>query len=174
MAIKLPVCLDAKEASWSPRKRLFWLTWKLEASGPERLTANAAKGWPQLVNWSGGKQTLPPWHGTPFSLHASYLPTRLVPGDREFGIDGFRDAGFDEADMPTKMRWRQDGCRLSTYQCAEDCVLWNGSERRHPSADELDVLLGFPRGFTDVPPMEEEAREKLLGNTMHLGCIERL
>ena len=25
-----------------------------------------------------------------------------------------------------------------------------------------------------MPPVDEEAREKLLGNTMHLGCIERL
>ena len=52
--------------------------------------------------------------------------------------------------------------------------MWNKDIWRHPTADELDVLLGFPRGFTAVPSVDEETRERMLGNTMHLGCIERI
>ena len=106
--------------------------------------------------WSTGRPTEPPWHDTPYTLKAKCLPTRLVPGEREFDVDGWRDKGFDEADMPTKERWRQDGCRLSTYQCAAHNLLWHLTKWRYPSADELDVLLGFPKGFTDVPPIEEK------------------
>ena len=35
-AVYTPVCMDAKEASWAPRKLLFWLTWKLQPGGPLR------------------------------------------------------------------------------------------------------------------------------------------
>ena len=59
------------------------------------------------------------------SLRAKYLPTRLVPGDRLFGIDGFRKRGVEEADAATKEGWRSDGCRLSTYQYEEKVLLWD-------------------------------------------------
>ena len=91
-----------------------------------------------------------------------------------FGKDGFRSKGCGKASAATKERWRSDGCLLSTHQYEEKAILWHGNTWRHPSADELDVLLGFPRGFTAVEAVNEEARERLLGNTMHLGCIERL
>lgn len=107
-------------------------------------------------------------------MKADFLPTRLVPDERVFGKDGFRSKGFGKASAATKQRWRSDGCRLSTYQYEEKALLWHEDTWRHPCADELDILPGFLGSFTAVPSLDEEARERLLGNTIHLGCIEGL
>ena len=43
-----------------------------------------------------------------------------------------------------------------------------------PTPDEGDELLGFPRGYTNVPGIEPYHREQMIGNTMHIEAVKRL
>ena len=43
-----------------------------------------------------------------------------------------------------------------------------------PYPSELDELLGFPQGYTEVEGVTELQREQLIGNTMHTSVIQRL
>ena len=63
---------------------------------------------------------------------------------------------------------------MSTFQYEADTILWKGSQWRLPSPDELDALLGFAAGYTDVPGISPLQREQLIGNTMHVEALRRI
>ena len=101
------------------------------------------------------------------------MVTRTCPGERSSSRT-FRTKGLARADMATRRRWAEDGYRLSTFQYEADTILWKGDQWRLPSPDELDALLGFPVGYTDVPGISSLQREQLIGNTMHVEALRRL
>ena len=107
------------------------------------------------------------------SLYGERMVTRTCPGERS-PTPTFRTKGLDRADKGTILRWRQDGYRLSTFQYEAETLLWKGDEWRLPLPDELDGLLGYPKGYRAVAGATSLQREQLLGNTMHVAAVVRL
>ena len=110
---------------------------------------------------------------TGFILYGERMVTRTCPGEWS-AVPTFRTKRLDRADKHTIRRWKQDGYRLSTFQYEAETSLWKGDEWRLPSPDELDELLGYPRGYTGVANATNLQREQMLGNTMHGAAVVRL
>ena len=165
-----PVLLDAEECSFSRRPRKFWPNWTVQTREWEHWTMKGPCD--HLQNWAS-LPLAPPWEGTGFSLYGERMVTRTCPGEWS-ATPTFRTKGLDRADKGTILRWRQDGYRLSTFQYEAETLLWKGDEWRLPLPDELDELLGYPRGYTAVAGATDLQREQLLGNTMHVAAVVRL
>ena len=66
---------------------------------------------------------------------------------------------------------------MASFHYHEDNLIWKGDQWREPTADETDVLLGFPRGCTrigaDGRELPERVRLQLLGSAMHVDAVAR-
>ena len=135
-----------------------------------------SQGQTDSQNW-GVKPDKTPWGNTEFQVQhhgkASTLPICTCPGPKG-PESSWRDHGIETADGGTIRRWKEDGHRLSTYQYAEENLLWKGDWWRMPYPSELDELLGFPQGYTEAEGVTDLQREQLIGNTMHTSVIQRL
>ena len=121
-----------------------------------------------LQNWASLPLS-PPWEETGFTLYGERMVTRTCPGEWT-ATPSFRTKGLDCGHKGSILRWQQDGYRLSTFQYEAETLLWRGDEWRLPLPDELDELLGYPRGYTAVAGATDLQREQLLGNTMHVAA----
>ena len=169
--IQEPIVVDAAEASHCWRTRIFWPTWRLKLKAGEQW--GEVKGRRILKNW-GVKPDKTPWGNTEFQVQhhgkASTLPicTRTCPGPKG-PESSWRDHGIETADSGTIRRWKEDGHRLSTYQYAEENLLWKGDWWRMPYPSELDELLGFPQGYTEGRGHRSAARTANREHNAHVS-----
>ncbi|MFM0350333.1 DNA (cytosine-5-)-methyltransferase [Paraburkholderia sp. RL17-347-BIC-D] len=62
----------------------------------------------------------------------------------------------------------------STPSRTKHCVREKSGLLRRLTPEELEELMGFPRGFTDVPRVAATARAMLMGNALVVGIVTRI
>ena len=170
-----PVLLDSVSFTQSRRPRLYWVDWKVEPRGEEKLVAHDRyQEWifPQLdydKTW---------WlddlcehkEGGLLPTLTRALPRRKPPK---------RPAGLENASPVAKERWIADQHRFQVYQYeTKNLVTKPDGILRLPSLTERERLMGFPVGYvssgvsTKLTVNEAfNLGASMLGNSFNVYCI---
>ncbi|WP_341318698.1 DNA (cytosine-5-)-methyltransferase [Paraburkholderia sp. IMGN_8] len=62
----------------------------------------------------------------------------------------------------------------STPSRTKHCIREKSGLLRRLTPEELEELMGFPRGFTDLPKVSATARAMLMGNALIVGIVTRI
>ena len=191
----IPLMVDAADVSWISRRRLIWtdLFFLSEVSQFVNL-ATPEEGFYRLS--VPRERRLLPALGSiflseykPLFLEKSSTPAhpegrfpvatnRLAPGQAPHG--------WHTASDNARKRCKQDGLVLPHYWYEDHALLWKEIQRnvwdwRTIHQDELEKLMGFPAGYTEVPAsatgkksqkLPSATRWRLLANTWQLACLK--
>ena len=83
---------------------------------------------------------------------------------RKFRKEPAKPAGLESCDQATLERWRSACWEVAPYQFTAEKLLWKGEEWRQLRAVEREVMLGYPRGYTE-PAGDAFHRKQVLGDT---------
>jgi len=78
----------------------------------------------------------------------------------------------DPLDRPARTIITSEGG--STASRTKHCVREASGLLRRLVPEELEELMGFPRGFTDIPRVSASARAMLMGNALVVGLVTRI
>eukprot|EP00438_Fugacium_kawagutii_P032539 Skav202157 [mRNA] locus=scaffold970:236197:240965:- [translate_table: standard] len=174
-----PWALDAGGVSLAHRPRLYWLSWELQEGPGVRLQppqddSFASFGTATLeAPVDAYRYLLPGW-----SITGSVkLPTFTTSRPRE--TPGRRPAGLDKLTSDEKHQWEVDNFRFPPYQYQYCYQLWKGDEHRLCSPEEREVIMGFPKGYTQhcLPKSLQgtqqhiDVRNTLLGNSWNVTVV---
>ncbi|MGQ7935467.1 DNA cytosine methyltransferase [Paraburkholderia sp. D1E] len=62
----------------------------------------------------------------------------------------------------------------STPSRTKHCIREKSGLLRRLTPEELEQLMGFPRGFTDLPKVSATTRAMLIGNALIVGIVTRI
>ena len=144
-----PWKVDAADFSLAHRPRLYWFDW--ETFDTPGVTCTFGTGHPDTaVHELAAKLSLaendylePGWR----RVEEKALPTFTTSRPREH--PGRKPAGLLQCEVHEVQRWQQDDHRFPPYQYLDRHLLINSQgEMRLPNAEEREVILGFPKGYT--------------------------
>eukprot|EP00435_Cladocopium_sp_Y103_P017447 s824_g4.t1 len=171
-----PWRIDAAGVSLAHRPRLYWVDWELlEAPGVEfshtpsgranvSLSATldcsrfVQQGWDKVEN-------------SPFPTFTTSRP-RSTPG--------YKPAGIQQVSPSERKRWEEDSFRFPPYQYQDKHCLQNRKgEKRLPSIQEREVIMGFPKDYTQncfkkneqSSQQHVDARLTLVGNSWNVTVV---
>jgi len=171
--------IDAQGVSLARRPRLYWVTWELEDGPGIQISQPTDTKWEThgIITLQGQVQTerylTPGWQpGGP-----DRFPTFTTSRPRPY--PGRRPAGVDKLSAEEYAHWQQDEYRFPPYQYQFCYQLWRGTDHRLLGADERDVIMGFPRGYTVacLPKAKQGSREHnderltLIGNSWNVTVV---
>lgn len=78
----------------------------------------------------------------------------------------------DPLDKPARTIITSEGG--STPSRTKHCVREKSGLLRRLTPEELEELMGFPRGFTDLPKVSANTRAMLMGNALVVGIVTRI
>eukprot|EP00438_Fugacium_kawagutii_P014624 Skav234625 [mRNA] locus=scaffold171:83113:87878:- [translate_table: standard] len=174
-----PWAIDAAGVSLAHRPRLYWITWELR-EGPGVSIQK-----PETDEYTS--------YGT-VTLRAEVDPQRyLLPGwklwnnlklptfttSRPRDTPGRRPAGLDKLNQEEYAQWTADEFRFPPYQYQHCYQLWKKDQHRLCSPEEREVILGFPKGYTQhcLPKALQssqhhiDTRNTLLGNSWNVTVV---
>lgn len=158
----IPWLIDSKGVSLARRPRLYWVDWELIGGDGSTMESNNQGDRMVLLEASVKQEhfLLPGWQKN----SAEPLPTFTTSRPRE--VPGYKPAGLQQCTVDDKDRWVQDKFRFPPYQYrACHCLVNRQGALRLPSAEEREVIMGFPRNYT-VMCMGKQFQ----GSTAHTDC----
>jgi len=78
----------------------------------------------------------------------------------------------DALDKPARTIITSEGG--STPSRTKHCIREKSGRLRRLTPEELEELMGFPRGFTDQPKVSSNIRAMLIGNALIVGIVTRI
>lgn len=159
------------------RPRFFWVDWELQDIPGVHVAESSVEGVKGNITFDFGIDTskflLKGWEAP-----KGGLPTFTTPRPRS--APGRKPAGLDACSPQERERWERDLFRYPPYQYRDDRGLWDGQGHwRLPSAEEKEVLMGFPVGYTKAGMAKAyqksvewmDKRHHLLGNSWQVGMV---
>ncbi|CAE8684611.1 unnamed protein product, partial [Polarella glacialis] len=183
----LPVRICARGVSLCARPRLYWIDWRLNLEDGVSVLDERDAGWQAFapielcVPFGDQRDFLSPgWQkeevNRPFPTFTTSIP-RENPGPQP--------AGLQSCDTDAIKRWEMDRFRFPPYTYNQvHLVINKAGVLRQPNVEEREVMLGFPRGYTQAclpkgvrssrPRLWEDTRLSLLGNSWSVPVVSWL
>jgi site-specific DNA-cytosine methylase len=179
-----PVLVESGKLGRVRRPRLYWLSWPIGDPGdPSRGQGDLYDVLRLHAEPEPVKCFLKPGTSWPAGEEDPELRfptfTRCIPRSRPPPCP----AGLQTTDQVSQDRWRNDGFRYPPYTYAEQFMVKGSDDVLRPlCAQEREVLMGFPRGYTmsllkKVPEGAEEGRQAedvrcaAIGNSFHVNTV---
>ena len=178
-----PVMCCPGPLSWCRRKRLYWLTWPVDATADAQLKVEEDHA--RLTfkcQRMPASRWLPRGHRLLDSGAQFCTFVRALPKPRP----GFRPAGLGKTSKSALKRWKEHGYRYPPYQYELKNLIYSMKEKKAvplPSAAR-EVLLHFRPDHTYLamktqdrknnPVAFEDLRCSLLGNSFQCGVVAYL
>lgn len=174
-----PLSIDASGVSLAHRPRLYWLDWEVSSgTGVQIEWSDSGRSTVTLsANINEADYLEPGWSRT----RCSPLPTFTTARPR--ATPGYKPAGLHQCLSHEQERWQQDAFRFPPYQYRDqNCLQNRKNEMRVPSINEREVIMGFPKDFTNpcVPKGQQgnqthlDLRLSLMGNSWNVTVVSWL
>ena len=143
----LPYKADAGSFMWCNRPRYYWITWPLwDQEGVDVVAPSETT--PGVVKLSGAQHldlvTKEGW--------MKVDPTKPYPTfttSRPRNHPGRKPAGISQCSPDDISRWSEDQHRFPPYQYkVNNCLINRSGALRLPTAEEREVIMGFPLNYT--------------------------
>eukprot|EP00438_Fugacium_kawagutii_P001317 Skav226301 [mRNA] locus=scaffold3301:342063:352131:+ [translate_table: standard] len=174
-----PWGIDAAGVSMSRRPRLYWCTWELQEGQGVTVTPAATPSLNDMGEVSLQAELRQEDYLTPGWKRCGQekLPTFTTSRPRTSA--GRRPAGLHTLTSEERREWALDAFRFPPYQYQYKHHVCKGEVTRLVNIEEREVMLGFPRGFTQqcMPKSKQnstehlDARLTLVGNTWNVTVI---
>eukprot|EP00438_Fugacium_kawagutii_P000377 Skav221432 [mRNA] locus=scaffold4701:64916:68132:- [translate_table: standard] len=174
-----PWSIDASGVSMARRLRLYWCSWELlQGEGVELIPPPSdsphALGVVHLTAEVNVQDYITPGWTKGSDMK---LPTFTTSRPRPY--PGRRPAGMDTLNEMEYRQWVEDEHRFPPYQYQSQHQLWRGDQHRLVNEEEREVIMGFPRGYTQacLPKSQQgtaahrDLRLTLLGNTWNVTVV---
>ncbi|CAK0797626.1 unnamed protein product [Prorocentrum cordatum] len=176
-----PYRVCASQVCHMRRPRLYWCSFCLVGDAEHSIEERDL--------WRQVKLDADPGHGSRWLRRGASWPAGDDPAARlptaarreRRSPPRPRPAGFAQCDPAALQRRADDGLALPPYQYIEKHCVHERGEWRPPCAEEREVLMGFPRGHTQVAVPSgvlkddlqhaESFRCSLLGNAFHVEVV---
>ena len=202
-----PWSIDASGVSLARRPRLYWVSRELCAGEGVTVSPPEDNSWsskgqvrelcagegvtvspPEDNSWSSKGQVLltaevdTSLYLTPGWKKQSELPFPTFTTARPRQYPGRRPAGLDKLNDEEYQQWEADSYRFPPYQYQRIHQVRKGDESRLLNVEEREVILGFPRQYTQqcMPKSKQgttehtDCRLTLLGNSWNVTVISWL
>ncbi len=170
---------DAGTLTWSSRPRLYWLTWELtDGEGVTRIVSESEHASREVALTAF--QDLEKVCKTGWIKVDSSRAFPTFTTSRPRSRPGHKPAGIHHCTDEEVARWVADSHRFPPYQYQNKNLLVNKKgDLRLPDAEEREVLLGFPVGYTAncLPKgqrkgdVHNDTRLTLLGNSWSVPVV---
>ena len=175
-----PHAVDSSGITLCRRPRLYWLSWALQKARGVDISDDEGTGWEKVTKVSLAcevdKSALltPGWNLDDGMI----LPTFTTSRPRSH--PGRRPAGVDQCQKHELQRWENDDYRYPPYQYKDcNCLLSKGGDRRLPNIMEKEVMMGFPKGYTECcypksqagSQAHQDERHSLIGNSWNVFVV---
>ena len=176
----LPYAIDAGDLSLCRRPRLYWVSWEMLESPEVEVEKVVRPGWGSFykvtlhADVAARDYLTKGWaldEGEKLPTFTTARP-RSEPGDRP--------AGLWQCQSWEVERWKSDAHRYPPYVYRDKHCLKNSQgERRLASISEKEVIMGFPKGYTEPCVVKSQqqgqryldTRHTLIGNSWHVPSI---
>lgn len=174
-----PWAIDAADVSLAHRPRLYWISWELVPGDGVQLSPPTDDSFKSFGTATLKAEVKPQLYLQPgWTLSGSAkLPTFTTSRARQ--APGRRPAGVDRLTQYEWEQWQADEFRFPPYQYQLCYQLHKGEQHRLPSPEEREVVMGFPRGYTQhcLPKSRQgtqehiDVRNRLIGNSWNVTVI---
>jgi len=145
---RAPILIDPSEFLWCRRPRLYWISWPI-VSAPGALIDPEAQ--PPTVTLTASRPALCSCLSKGWVPHGDFPGafgtfTRTVPAPKP----GRMLAGSCILSQEEKEVWANEGFRYAPHQYTSRNLVWKDGVSRSLSAEEREVILGYPKGYTEM------------------------
>ena len=140
-----PWCIDAVGMSMARRPRLYWIDWEVLPGEGVTYRSDKPSEIQLQAQWEESNFLQPGWK------KCSKEPFPTFTTSRPRDSPGYKPAGLAQCTAVERERWKADAHRFPPYQY-RDCFTLSNKQgvRRIPDIEEREVIMGFPRGYTQI------------------------
>ena len=167
----VPVFIEASNLLWCRRPRCYWISWDLQEAEGVTITPGHRS---HRVALEGRRISVDSWLSRGWRLSDTFdgafnTFTRAIPEK----VAGHKLIGLEKLNDKELQVWKDEGHRFAPYQYQSKLLLSRGDRKRSLNAQEREIIMGFPPGFT-LAALErtkrsgqeaEDARCALIGNS---------